>query len=74
MSTYILGFETETLSTEDITLKRIRVIAHIGTLASSGLGGLKAALAEDNKPSQPKSPSNSVYEHETYSPYDRNYE
>ncbi|XP_029155949.1 prohormone-2-like isoform X2 [Nylanderia fulva] len=44
------------------------------TLASSGLGGLKAALAEDDKPSQPKSPSNSMYEHETYSPYDKNYD
>ncbi|KMQ94435.1 prohormone-2 precursor [Lasius niger] len=44
------------------------------TLASSGLGGLKAALAEDDKPSQSKSPSNSMYEHETYSPYDKNYD
>ncbi|XP_012222113.1 prohormone-2 isoform X2 [Linepithema humile] len=44
------------------------------TLASSGLGGLKAALAEDDKSSKSKSPSNSVYEHETYSPYDRNYD
>ncbi|EFN79547.1 Prohormone-2 [Harpegnathos saltator] len=45
------------------------------TLASSGgLGGLKAALAEDDKPSQAKQPSNSIYEHEAYSPYDRNYD
>lgn len=45
------------------------------TLAASGLGGLKAALAEDDsKPSQSKSPSNSMYEHETYSPYDKNYD
>ena len=48
----------------------------LGTLASSGLGGLKAALAEESeKPSQSKSPDNSMYEHdETYSPYDKNYE
>ncbi|XP_072762681.1 prohormone-2 isoform X2 [Anoplolepis gracilipes] len=44
------------------------------TLASSGLGGLKAALAEDDKPSQAKSSSSSMYEHETYSPYDKNYD
>ncbi|KAL6431290.1 hypothetical protein ACFW04_007156 [Cataglyphis niger] len=44
------------------------------TLASSGLGGLKAAIAEDEKPSQSKSPSNSMYEHDTYSPYDKNYD
>ncbi|XP_032684818.1 prohormone-2-like [Odontomachus brunneus] len=44
------------------------------TLASSGLVGLKAALVEDDKPSQSKQPSNSMYEHETYSPYDRNYD
>lgn len=43
------------------------------TLASSGLGGLKAALAEDDKPSQPNSPSNSMYE-QTYSPYEKNYD
>jgi len=45
----------------------------LGTLASSGLGGLKAALAEDDKPSQSNSPSNSMYE-QTYSPYEKNYE
>lgn len=45
----------------------------LGTLASSGLGGLKAALVEDDKPSQPNSPSNSMYE-QTYSPYEKNYE
>ncbi|GAB1867146.1 Prohormone-2 [Camponotus japonicus] len=43
------------------------------TLASSGLGGLKAALAEDDKPSQSNSPSNSMYE-QTYSPYEKNYD
>ncbi|KYM77857.1 Prohormone-2 [Atta colombica] len=45
------------------------------TLAASGLGGLKAALAEDDKPSlAQKSPSNTMYEHESYSPYDKNYD
>ncbi|KAG5308634.1 PROH2 protein, partial [Pseudoatta argentina] len=45
------------------------------TLAASGLGGLKAALAEDDKPSPAqKSPSNTMYEHESYSPYDKNYD
>ncbi|XP_011638546.1 prohormone-2-like [Pogonomyrmex barbatus] len=44
------------------------------TLAASGLGGLKAALAEDDKPSPAKPPSNSMYEHEPYSPYDKNYD
>lgn len=44
-----------------------------GTLATSGLGGLKAALAEDDKPSQ-KSPSNVMYEHEAYLPYDKSYD
>ncbi|XP_071577117.1 LOW QUALITY PROTEIN: prohormone-2 [Temnothorax nylanderi] len=45
------------------------------TLAASGLGGLKAALAEDDKPSPAlKSPSNAMYEHEAYSPYDKNYD
>ncbi|XP_011686034.1 PREDICTED: prohormone-2-like [Wasmannia auropunctata] len=40
------------------------------TLAASGLGGLKAALAEDDKPSPvQKSPSNAMY-----SPYDKNYD
>lgn len=49
--------------------------AYAGTLAASGLGGLKAALAEDDKPSPvQKSPSNAMYEHEAYSPYDKNYE
>lgn len=46
-----------------------------GTLATSGLGGLKAALAEDDKPSPvQKSPGNAMYEHEAYSPYDKNYD
>lgn len=49
------------------------IFMRLGTLASSGLGGLKAALAEDDKPSQPNSPSNSMYE-QTYSPYEKNYE
>lgn len=45
------------------------------TLAASGLGGLKAALIEDDKPSPvQKSPSNAMYEHEAYSPYDKNYD
>ncbi|XP_012538470.1 prohormone-2 isoform X2 [Monomorium pharaonis] len=47
------------------------------TLAASGLGGLKAALAEDDKPSpvQKSSGSNpAMYEHEAYSPYDKNYD
>ncbi|KYM95110.1 PREDICTED: prohormone-2-like [Cyphomyrmex costatus] len=45
------------------------------TLAASGLGGLKAALAEDDKPSlAQKSPSNAMYERESYSPYDKNYD
>lgn len=44
------------------------------TLAASGLGSLKAALAEDNKPSQPKSSGNVMYEQETYAPYDTNYD
>lgn len=50
-------------------------LACAGTLATSGLGGLKAALAEDDKPSPvQKSPGNAMYEHEAYSPYDKNYE
>jgi len=48
---------------------------YVGTLATSGLGGLKAALVEDDKSSPvQKSPSNTMYEHEAYSPYDKNYE
>lgn len=51
------------------------LFTYVGTLAGSGLGGLKAALAEEDKPSPvQKSPGNAMYEHETYSPYDKNYE
>ncbi|KAL0127240.1 hypothetical protein PUN28_005500 [Cardiocondyla obscurior] len=46
-----------------------------GTIATSGLGGLKAALAEEEKPSPAqKLPSNAAYEHQAYSPYDKSYD
>lgn len=45
-----------------------------GTLAASGLGGLKAALAEEEKPSHSNIPNNAVYDRDSFFPYDRNYE
>ncbi|KAG7198707.1 hypothetical protein KM043_001700 [Ampulex compressa] len=42
------------------------------TLSSSGLSGLKAALAEDDKQSHPKSAGSSFYDHA--SPYDKSYD
>ncbi|KOX79843.1 Prohormone-2 [Melipona quadrifasciata] len=44
------------------------------TLAASGLGGLKAALAEEEKPSHSNIPNNAVYDRDSFSPYDRNYD
>lgn len=45
-----------------------------GTLSASGLGGLKAALAEEEKPLHSKTPSNTLYDRESFSPYDKSYE
>ncbi|OAD54361.1 Prohormone-2 [Eufriesea mexicana] len=44
------------------------------TLASSGLGGLKAALAEEEKPSHSNAPNNALYDRDSFSPYDKNYD
>ncbi|KAF3422381.1 hypothetical protein E2986_09061 [Frieseomelitta varia] len=44
------------------------------TLAASGLGGLKAALAEEEKPSHSNIPNNAVYDRDSFSPYDRSYD
>ena len=44
------------------------------TLSASGLGGLKAALAEEEKPLHSKTPSNTLYDRESFSPYDKSYD
>ncbi|XP_033357029.1 prohormone-2-like [Bombus vosnesenskii] len=44
------------------------------TLAASGLGGLKAALTEKEKPSHSNAPNNALYDRDSFSPFDRNYD
>ncbi|XP_076243009.1 prohormone-2 [Calliopsis andreniformis] len=44
------------------------------TLSASGLGGLKAALVEEEKSPHSKTPNEAMYDHESFSPYDRNYD
>lgn len=45
-----------------------------GTLSSSGLGGLKAALVEEEKSSRSNTPNNAMYDRDSFSPYEKNYE
>ncbi|CAL7940447.1 unnamed protein product [Xylocopa violacea] len=44
------------------------------TLTTSGLGGLKAALVEDEKSSHSNTPNNALYDRDSFSPYDKNYD
>ncbi|KOC66095.1 Prohormone-2 [Habropoda laboriosa] len=46
----------------------------LGTLAASGLGGLKAVLAEEEKSPRSNIPNNPIYDRDSYSPYDKNYD
>ncbi|XP_003700557.3 prohormone-2 [Megachile rotundata] len=43
------------------------------TLASAGLGGLKAALAEEEK-SRSNTPNNAMYDRDSFPPYEKNYD
>nr|XP_034176414.1 prohormone-2-like [Osmia lignaria] len=44
------------------------------TLSSSGLGGLKAALVEEEKSSRFNTPNNAMYDRDSFSPYEKNYD
>ncbi|XP_053981853.1 prohormone-2-like [Hylaeus volcanicus] len=44
------------------------------TASASGLGGLKVALAEEEKTSRSKALGNSLYDRDSFSPYDKNYD
>ncbi|XP_076635332.1 prohormone-2 [Colletes latitarsis] len=44
------------------------------TVSSSGLGGLKVALAEEEKSSRSKTLDNGLYDRDSFSPYDKNYD
>lgn len=56
------------------TLIDYSFVPSLGTLAASGLGGLKVALAEEEKSPRSNTPTNTLYDRDSYSPYDKNYE